>query len=689
LANSGDTVYPTPAQLRAVGIWVQAEGLVTGLDYDEGYDANELVTSSTIALSITEESAQEVGHAVEDLSIELQVPTVNSDLSDAEAVYHTFAGLDFAHRVNVSIYGPHPALTHADWVGAGGASTPNANGEFTVIASGTPTLTLTIPNNFESIQAEASAENFPEGGPVVPESYWYHMADRWGAAYGAARPKGGTWSATWEGVYCWRGWGWLKTRLTVPADSVLALALAGKTLAPSDNHYADTDSETGENRQTGYSASWTAWSNAAVPHMVVGGVLVPVATVPAGADQAVYWRICLDPDGVTIDPEVVNTLILTGMADGDWQLLEAPKLVLDPGATTHAVIKVFEAPAADGDEHHTGGSYRKGGISATADCAHWRACFWGDSAQANIAEECGGIFDKLISANTEIDYTTAWTLAQFCNLITYSSDAWTVTLDATACAAALKDADDNEIPVWAFDIREAQDPAPTAPLEQDVDAGAATVAIRCGSWTIAAGVMCPVVTDKVVGGRAHGALLDDTGALYRNATNALCLWRRQGSGSWAIAHYVGSDDAGRWRSNNLEEYVPDTTTAWAWGVSSNGDAAPDVTWARAAVREYVRSDHIGVVVVYYDPALTQERGGIVWRVTTEDPAGGNLRVNYTGAQETPSWTPVAVPSEEAVFTRPSIAVQEGALLVAATDTTAGSMRIFRSYDRGTTWSEIT
>ena len=72
MATSGDKVYPTPAQLRAVGVWVQAEGLVTGLDYNEGYDAHELVTSSTIALSITAESAKEVGHAVEDLTIKLQ-----------------------------------------------------------------------------------------------------------------------------------------------------------------------------------------------------------------------------------------------------------------------------------------------------------------------------------------------------------------------------------------------------------------------------------------------------------------------------------------------------------------------------------------------------------------------------------------------------------------------------------------
>ena len=679
MAASGDTVYPTPAQLRAVGTWVQAEGLITGLDYAEGYDANELVTSATLAFSITAASAKEAGHATEDLSIELEVPTVDS--TDCNS-HFTFAGLNIAHRVDVSIYGPHPALAHTDWVGTGGAGTPDGSGQFAVAASGSPALTLTIPNNFEQIQADAVLQDFPVGGPSVPESYWYHNADHWSASYGAAKPGGGTWGATWEGVYCWRGWGWLKTRLKVPVDSALTLTLAGKTLAPSDNHYADTDSETGENRQTGYSASWTAWSNAAVPHMLVGGVLVPVATVPAGADQAVYWRICLDPDGVTIDPEVVNTLALTGMADGDWQLLAAPTLVLDPttGVTPHALVKAFEAAAADGDESHSGGSYRKGGYSAVVDYVSYRTLFWGDSANQNVAEDTGGMFDQLKSANTAIDYTSAWTLAQIANLITYSSDAWTVTLDATAYNAALKDADSNELGCWAFDW---------VPLEQDVDAGEGACAIRCGSWTIAAGVVCGMVPDKVIGGQAHGALLDDTGALYRNAGNALILWCREGAGSWSPSHYVGSDECARWGSLNLEEYVPDSTTVWTWGVSANGEAAPDVTWARAAFREYVRSDHIGVVVVYYDPALTQERGGIVWRVTTEDPAGGNLRVNYTGAQETPSWTFVAAPSEEAVFTRPSIAVQEGALLVAATDTTAGSMRIFRSYDRGTTWSEIT
>ncbi|HPC27453.1 MAG TPA: radical SAM protein, partial [Candidatus Methanomethylicus sp.] len=142
-----------------------------------------------------------------------------------------------------------------------------------------------------------------------------------------------------------------------------------------------------------------------------------------------------------IDPEVVNTLTLTGMADGDWQLLDDPRLVLDPSASIHSVVKVFEAPSAPGDEHHSGSGYRKGGISAVVDYAHWRTCFWGDSDNANIAEDCGGIFDKLISCNHEIDYTVAWDVAQFCNLITYAADAWTVTLNTSACDAALKDED--------------------------------------------------------------------------------------------------------------------------------------------------------------------------------------------------------------------------------------------------------
>ena len=602
MASSGDKVYPTPAQLRSVGKWVQVEGLVAGLDYDEGYDANELVTSSTIALSITEESAQEVGHAVEDLSIELQVPTVNSDLFGT--VHHTFAGLNIAHRVDVSIYGPHPALTHADWVGAGGASTPNANGEFTVIASGTPTLTLTIPNNFEQIQADAPLEDFPVGGPVVPLSYWYHKADIWADSYGAAKPSGPAWDATWEGVYCWRGWPWLAMRLQVPEESQLRLYLSGYRLASvTDNHYAGVDWVTGENRQNGFSCTWASWQSFCLPHIITyddngNPALTQSDAVPKSDDVTVYWRVPLTSEGVDIDPEVVTTVVLTGMADGAWQFLDDPKLVLDPTAETHCVIKVFEAAAKDGDEHHTGVGYRKGGISAVADQAHWRALYWGDSDNANIAEDCGGIFDRLISANWEIDYTTAWTLAQFCNLITNCSDAWNAVIRTEEYDAALKDADDNEIPVWAFDIREAQDPAPTAPLEQDVDAGTATVAIRCGSWTVAPGVVCPIVTDKVIGGRIHGVAYDEEYALQRSTAQVATVLRRGSANEWEFYEHDDSDDAARWRTRSLQEFIPveldpgddpvETQTPYSWGVAETGGSTPEWTFSRAPHREYLR-----------------------------------------------------------------------------------------------------
>jgi len=690
MAKSGDKVYPTPAQLRDVGVWVQAEGLVSGLDYDEGYDANELMTAYTLGLRITPESAKEVGHdgdKLEDLSVELQVPTVDSpDCSS----HFTFAGLNLVHRVNVSIYGPHPALTHEDWVSSGGCGELDDEGNFTVEAAGLPTLLLTIPNNFESIQAEVWFENLPVGGPSVPTSYWYHKADQWADAYGKPRPKPntGNWDATWEGVYCWRGWGWLKTRFKVPADTALTLRLAGKTLYPVDNHMSGSDSETGDNRQNTYECSWSSWTATCSPHMIVSDKLERVTKIPHGLDQTIYWRVCLDDDAIVIDPEVVNTVELSGMADGDWQLLEPPTLVLDPVVTVHSAVKVFEAAAKDGDEHHEGRGYKKGGISAVVDYVDYHALVWGDTENKNFVEDTGGIFDRLISANYEIDYTTAWTLQSYADLITYCSDAWAASLNTTAYNAATKDADDNQLGVWAFDIREAQSPAPTSPLEQNVDGGTALVALRCGSWQIARGVLCTLVTDKTIGGRAHGDLLGEENVLYRNALNALRVWRSSDGSTWSSDHTVSSGETGQWCSKSLQEYIEDTDDPWRWGVCVKSESIPSVTWQRAPYREYVRGDLSGLAIKYYDPALALERGGIVWRATTDNSGGGHLRVMWCGAQTDMNWVPVTQPSTEGGFTRPSITVAEGALYVCATDMTSNTMRVWRSYDRGATWTEL-
>jgi hypothetical protein len=683
MANPGDTVYPTVSQLRAVGTYVQACGLISGMEYEQGYGQIDFLTSDTIALSITPESARAIGHDVEDLTIELQVPTVDSDLYGT--VHHTFAGLNFAHRVDVSVYGPHPALAHTDWIGTGGSGTPNSAGEFTVEASGTPTLTLTIPNNFEQIQAEAPYEDFPEGGPVVPLSYWYHRADYWSAAYGAERPKSHVpWDATWEGVYCWRGWGWLKTRLKVPADSSLTLSFAGKTLIPTDNHYAGTDNETGENRQTGYSATWTQWIASSQPHLVVNGQLVPVEVVPQSEDCTVYWRICLDADGATVDPEVVNTLTLTGMADGNWQLLAAPTLVLDPTVSDHAVIKVFEAAAADCDENHSGGGYRKGGISAVVDYTSYRALYWGDGSNANVVEECGGIFDKLISPNYEIDYTTAWTLAQYANLITYCSDAWTVTLDAAACAAALKDADDNEIPVWAFDIREDQITPPTAPLEQDVDGGAALVAIRCGSWEIAPGLVNVLVTDKVVGGRMHGIAQKPLGTLARSITRAAQVWRRYpDSGAFAKDGTPRpSDDAGHWRSANLDDFKEyDGDDGYRWYYAATGGIAPSASDGFAATREYLEASVTPAAEARRHGMYTDPTGGVPNYCWID--SDGAIKFNRIVAGLNTPGTAVTV-DDSGDYDSVACTSQGGVIYVTARS--VSGIDLFTSTDDGETWT---
>ncbi|NMC35291.1 MAG: hypothetical protein GYA36_22960 [Veillonellaceae bacterium] len=681
MASSGDKVYPTPAQLRAVGVWAQAEGLIAGLDYAEGYDAHELVTSATLSFGVTPESAREAHHDADDLSIEVQVPTVDSE--DCSSHY-TFNALNLAHRNHVSIYGPHPALTHESWSGSGGASAPTSGGGFTVAASGTPKLALNLPNNFVQIQADAPAENFPAGGPSVPESYWYHRADRWSAAYGAEGPKGGTWDATWEAVYCWRGWGWLLTRLTVPDASPLRLTVAGRTLTPVDNHYVGTDTESELNRQSGYEHSWTTWNFEAVPHMVREGVLVQVDEVPAGTDQHVYWLIKLKPDGEQVDPEVVETLELSGFADGTWQLTAPPTLELDPTTAGHARIKTFEAAAADGDEHHSGSGYRHGGLSAVVDYASQRMLYAGDNSNANVVEECLPMFDRQISPNYELDFTSAFTLGQGANIITWCSDAWECSLNTSAAAQALKDSDDNELGCWLFDVRESQLTTGFVPLEQDVDGGVATAALRCGSWEIALGIVCKVVTDKVIGGRMHGIAQKPLGTLARSRAKAAQVWRRYpDSGAFAKDGAPRpSDDAGHWRSANLDSIKEfDGETEHPWYYAATGGKAPTASDGLAPAREYLEASVTPAAEGRRHGMYTDPTGGVPHYCWID--GDGNIKFNRIVAGLNTPGTAVTV-DDTGAYDSVACTSQGGVIYVTARS--ASGIDLFTSTDDGETWT---
>ena len=63
MAVAGDTVYPTVAELAGLGTWVSHS--ITGLDFAAGYK-HQLLSSGSLSLSITEASAKDAGHAIEE-----------------------------------------------------------------------------------------------------------------------------------------------------------------------------------------------------------------------------------------------------------------------------------------------------------------------------------------------------------------------------------------------------------------------------------------------------------------------------------------------------------------------------------------------------------------------------------------------------------------------------------------------
>ena len=117
MAVNGDIVYPTPDELRAIGLWAQNGDRITVLGYDEGYSNDQLLSSTNLSVSITPESAKTSGLRADDCTIELRIPTVNS--TDCISQFD-FPGLDFSHRDAIGIYKSASITRTGDTVGARG-----------------------------------------------------------------------------------------------------------------------------------------------------------------------------------------------------------------------------------------------------------------------------------------------------------------------------------------------------------------------------------------------------------------------------------------------------------------------------------------------------------------------------------------------------------------------------------------
>ncbi|HOV50187.1 MAG TPA: hypothetical protein PLZ61_02480 [Candidatus Cryosericum sp.] len=247
MANPGDTVYPTPAQLRALGVWVQTAGRVVGMNYRDPDDEYDLLSGGAIGpFTITPESLRELGHDATDTAIVLRVAPINIDNCYAYEDFD-FDGLNFIHREDVSIYGPEPAHDHSSWVGSAGAASPSASGEFAVARTGDdpPKLTLDIASGYEQRLSDIPAQDFPVGMPGAPFMYWTRRADAFRVYDG--QPGGTTgnpYSVPAEGVYCWLGWAWMDWHFNAPAASSLIVTVTSRRYQFFDNHLTDSTRQT-------------------------------------------------------------------------------------------------------------------------------------------------------------------------------------------------------------------------------------------------------------------------------------------------------------------------------------------------------------------------------------------------------------------------------------------------------------
>jgi len=559
----GDTVYPTVAEVRAIGEFVNL-AQVTGLDYRVAADSHKLITSAAMKFSKTKESVilygTEYGGDPDDLEIIQRVPGVNADTCDSSAQVD-YQMLQLAHAGALGVFGlpADKAVALDDLVGTGGVASPVATGVFAVTGAGT--LVTTLPSNRESRLNAIPSQNFPTGMPGAPNAYHFKATSIFRAYDGQPDQSGGTWSEPAEARYCAQGQPCLRLEFDGPAAATLTVTIAGyAVLVTKDNHLTD------QTRQTTF--TWTR---------VDFSYEYEVAFDPAETYAYAYLAL---PDGA-FDPDLdtVETITVSGFGNGAWTVAE-PYWSPDPDSTVAPVLKAFES-SVDG--------YRQGGFSAAHDSVARTALCGADEANhgsPNLVEtRTVRMFDRVEGVEPlSLDLTSAYSLAQAAARINQMTDAWVATVSTTEYEKAVKDADGNVLSsMYSFDICHPEDAA--TPLLQAID-NACNASIRCGQWTIVTGILCAIRPDTVMGGMMHG-LMQSGGVLQRDLQGESVWGREQGSGdAWAAVGTPTSNNAGSWRSANGNVYATHdpASVLREYGV---GPSAESVTsTGRWATREY-------------------------------------------------------------------------------------------------------
>lgn len=585
-ASPGDSVYPTVAELRAVGEYVDPP-TITGLDYRDPDDSHKFLTSPAHQWALTEEgvqaTAETVGHEDDDLTICLRLPGIDaSDLAespDREVVTIT-------HPEQVGVYGPGPALDNGDWVGGDGVSSTDGSGNFAV--SGDGELALTIPCNLGTFLDMIPLQVFPTGMPGLPNMGRWHKADVHRAYDGELDQNGDPFSVPLEGVYCARGWPCLRLNFpTAAAQDTLTVALTVLTHTYSDGHWTSSKRQTGTDEEP-YEHTTTEHTYTYEVTLDESGVGYVYLTAPQEGDK--------DPD-----LEQVAAITISGFSDGSWQINE-PHWCLDPddGVGADAItVKVFE-----------GRDYYSGGLTAVVESV--ARCALCDTQEdngnhANLVEwPVVRMWDYRISDpenEVQLDFTRAYGLAGWIADIEKLSDAWETDFDSDEWDAMTLDEDDNRLTDgYSFNF--------CGPLDGDsrivqVAGGGLNASLRGRSWTAVAGFVYPILPDKVIHGAMHGPLLDGDGNLVRNDTGDKVWRREQGSDDEWVEHDTpGSNAAGFWTAKAGEVYATydPAATLYEYGT---GDDADNVTstgrWARG---EYDIADLLSVVLSPHDVWLS-------------------------------------------------------------------------------------
>lgn len=579
MVDWGDSVLPTVDQIRSIGEY-GTPPTVTGLDYIDSSYTHKLHAGGSIAFSIDATSAIAHGHDPNDLRIIIRVPGVDNETCDNDAVVD-YPVLTFQHVGELGIYGPEDPLTNSSWAGSNGATTPDEDGTFTVTDTD-GRLTLDIPCNFSWLLDDVPNQNFPTGMPGMPTIAYYHRSDLYREYDGQLGQDGTTvYHIPAEGIWCWRGFSTLKIPITGCSGRTMTMRLNVRTHSHVDTHV--TDSTRQEDYEHSYSDTWYTF------------------TAVAGESDVVF---ALAIEAVTSDPDLeqVMTVEFYGFPVGALQLGE-PKLGPDPVAS-RILIKSFEGTDffdTESDPEWPHAVYQEGGFSAIVSPTYTYALI--DNAEDNAghdnqAELTVRNFDYREGAMSGLDLTVAWSLSAIAGLLDDVCNAWSCSVDETEFDTMTLDDEDpaNRLTsLYAFDVAYPDceivdaDDRENKPLIQG-EGGALNCSIRCGSWSIAPGILYAIRTDKVIGGAAHG-LARTNNALVRSYEDAFTIWRKPKDAAdteWEVVESgIDVDNTGMWNSSNLQEYNPDDEERWDYAVDLEGKSSPpSYDLGHAYLREY-------------------------------------------------------------------------------------------------------